>query len=217
MTFKGSVRVQGDRQTLSVSPWTHHVTFSTVDRDTHDFSKIDRIDEDSFNLHPIMWPTNPSVSLSQNLTMDRGHSYLYTVEEYNACIIKRSWQAFDELSLPSLMDVYLQICAKDVLFAHIWTLATKTWILSVVINRWMGAVWLGFWTPFPYILASVFPHEILSLICNGPLWKHHGSIIWNLVLCRCLIFPTWSLKVKCQVFGWVVCFRYYFMVIGNGS
>ena len=96
MTFKESVRVQRDRQTLSVSPWTHRVTPSTVD--THDFSHNDRFDEDTNNLHPIMCsmgPTNPvsvtMVTPVQNVTMDRG-----------------------------------QICAKYVPFAHLCKLATKT-------------------------------------------------------------------------------------------
>ena len=52
MTVKESVQVQGDRQTLSVSPWTHRVTLSTVE--THDFSQIGRFDDDTNNLHPIL-------------------------------------------------------------------------------------------------------------------------------------------------------------------
>ena len=64
MTFKESVQVQGDRQILSVSPWTHRVTLSTVD--IHDFSQIDRFDEDTNNLHPIMcsmWPMSSNVTI----------------------------------------------------------------------------------------------------------------------------------------------------------
>ena len=79
---------------------------------------------------------------------------------------------------PPLMDMYLQICAKDVPFANICKLATKTWILHVVVNGWMGSVtWVL--NPIPYeCLCLIFFHMKLNIRCLFRLYCYKVWFWW---------------------------------------